>query len=88
MVYDETQHLHIGYYENGLDFEAVGLKQVENDVWDIYFNFLEHNLDEPSINFHKVEPFGCKILSISKIDLSSEEAAEYFKIWIEKEVKK
>lgn len=82
MTYDETQHLHISYNENGLDLEAVGFKQLDRDVWDVYFNFEEHNIDEPLIKFSRIIPFGCKIFSISSRDLSFEEATDYFKVWI------
>ncbi|UWS63492.1 DUF3986 family protein [Bacillus paralicheniformis] len=47
MNYDETQHLHISYDKNGLDLEAVGLKRLDVDVWDVYFNFQDHAMDEP-----------------------------------------
>ena len=31
-------HLHLGYYENSHDFEAVAFQQEENDKWDVYFD--------------------------------------------------
>ncbi|KKB73030.1 MULTISPECIES: DUF3986 family protein [Bacillus] len=86
MNYDETQHLHIRYNKKGLDLEAIGLKQLDVDVWDIYFNFEDHAIDKPTLKFSMIDPFGCRIFSISSSDLSIEHASKYFELWIELEL--
>ncbi|MDE1362858.1 MULTISPECIES: DUF3986 family protein [Bacillus] len=88
MNYDETQHLHISYNKKGLDLEAVGLKRQDVDVWDVYFNFQDHTMDEPPLRFSKIDPFGCKIFSITSKDLSEDEASQYFELWIKHELNK
>ncbi|MCY9389813.1 DUF3986 family protein, partial [Bacillus haynesii] len=70
MNYDETKHLHISYNKKGLDLEAIGLKRLDVDMWDVYFNFQDHSINEPPLRVSKVNPFGCKIFSIASKDLS------------------
>ncbi|MCY7769630.1 DUF3986 family protein [Bacillus haynesii] len=86
MNYDETRHLHINYNKKGLDLEAIGLKQLDVDIWDIYFNFQDHSLKEPPLRYSKIDPFGCKIFSITSNDLNIDEASQYFKLWIKHEL--
>ncbi|MCY7753504.1 DUF3986 family protein [Bacillus haynesii] len=88
MNYDETQHLHISYNKKGLGLEAVGLKRLDVDVWDVYFNFQDHTMDEPPLRVSKIDPFGCKIFSITSKDLSEDEATQYFELWIKFELNK
>ena len=88
MNYDEAQHLHISYNKKGLDLEAVGLKRLDIDVWDVYFNFQDHGIDEPPLSFSKIDPFGCNILSITSKDLKINEATQYFELWIKHELNK
>lgn len=33
----KTKHLHISYNKKGLDLEAIGLKRLDVDMWDVYF---------------------------------------------------
>lgn len=44
MLYDEGYHLHLGYYENGYDLEAVAFKRKADDIWDVFFNFEQYGL--------------------------------------------
>lgn len=47
--YDNSQHLHIGYYENNYDIEAIGYKRVDEDIWDVYFNFESYGINHISL---------------------------------------
>ncbi|MEK3971776.1 DUF3986 family protein [Bacillus pumilus] len=35
---DETMHLHVGYYEHGLDYEGVFFKSLETGRWLLFFD--------------------------------------------------
>lgn len=35
---DDTMHLHVGYYENGLDYEGVFFKSVDSGKWLLFFD--------------------------------------------------
>ncbi|WP_145685317.1 DUF3986 family protein, partial [Bacillus paralicheniformis] len=51
-------------------------------------NFQDHAIDEPPLKFSKIDPFGCKIFSITSKDLSEDEATQYFELWIKHELNK
>jgi hypothetical protein len=48
MPYDESQHLHVGYYEHGHDLEAVALKVKGRDLWHVFFPFEDYGLQVPA----------------------------------------
>ncbi|MGX9291381.1 DUF3986 family protein [Bacillus sp. A015] len=35
---DATMHLHVGYYENNLDYEGVFFKNLDSDKWLLFFD--------------------------------------------------
>ncbi|KSU69470.1 MULTISPECIES: DUF3986 family protein [Bacillus] len=35
---DDTMHVHVGYYEHGLDFEGVFFKSLETGKWQLFFD--------------------------------------------------
>lgn len=72
MNYDETKHLHISYNKKGLDLEAIGLKRLDVDMWDVYFNFQDHSINEPPLRVSKVNLF-----SIASKDLSIDDASQF-----------
>lgn len=37
MEFDDKFHLHVGYYENNNDIEAIFLKQKDKDVWYLFY---------------------------------------------------
>ncbi|WP_307892092.1 DUF3986 family protein [Bacillus swezeyi] len=49
----DKQHLHISCNRKGLDLEEAGLKQLDADVWDIYFNFQDHAMNEQDSVYFK-----------------------------------
>lgn len=42
MLFDETMHLHVGYYENNLDIEGIFLKVLDEDIWCLFYNDEEY----------------------------------------------
>jgi len=72
MRYDSRYHLHLGYYENGHDLEAVALKQEKEAVWDVFFNCNDEQADE----------FGSRIFSIFQDDLDYDTGSSLFARWL------
>ncbi|PCK20794.1 hypothetical protein CEY02_11695 [Bacillus pumilus] len=35
---DDTMHLHVGYYENGFDYEGVFFKSLDTGKWLLFFD--------------------------------------------------
>ncbi|MFP7283919.1 DUF3986 family protein [Bacillus altitudinis] len=35
---DDTMHVHVGYYEQGLDVEGVFFKSLETGKWQLFFD--------------------------------------------------
>ncbi len=81
-IYEQHQHAHLGYYENGYDLEAIGYKKVGIDEWDIFFE-PEHykNISVPQ-DFLYVLGYGHKIGVIYANDLSFEEGAVFLEKWL------
>ena len=74
MRYDSRYHLHLGYYENSHDLEAVALKQENEAVWDVFFNCNDEQSDE----------FGTRIFSITQDDLDYGTGSSLFARWLAK----
>ncbi|KKB35348.1 DUF3986 family protein [Bacillus thermotolerans] len=83
MLYDDTRHLHVGYYENGYDLEAVALKRQSEDQWDIFFPFEQYGL-KPAAQENEVsfEEFGTRIFSIPIKDLDYQLGSKKFEEWL------
>lgn len=82
-IYDTNLHLHIGYYENGLDYEATAYKRNQEDVWDIFFDFETYDIsssNQDKENYREYEGF--KIFSVNGKNLEYEEGAKKFKEWL------
>ncbi|MGX6445764.1 DUF3986 family protein [Neobacillus sp. K501] len=37
MIFDDRYHLHVGYYEEGHDLEAIFMKVQNEDKWCMFF---------------------------------------------------
>ncbi|MGD7022260.1 DUF3986 family protein [Rossellomorea vietnamensis] len=84
MNFEEHQHLHIGYYENGFDLEAVAYKIQGEDKWVVFLDaeqdlsifkgVLEH--------YNKNVSFGYKIFTVKTDDLSYESGQVRFIDWL------
>ncbi|MDQ0229037.1 DUF3986 family protein [Metabacillus malikii] len=82
MVYDDRYHLHIGYYENGHDIEAIALKRLNEDIWDIFFDFEFYGFQVPTEKSERLEYFGIKIFSIENEELDYFDGARKFEQWL------
>ncbi|MCM3729836.1 DUF3986 family protein [Neobacillus cucumis] len=40
ILYDDKYHLHLGYYDDNCDYEAIAFKRQLEDVWDIFFDII------------------------------------------------
>lgn len=83
MLYDERYHLHLGYYENGYDLEAVAFKRRSDDIWDIFFSFEQYGLRPiDQENDMSSEEFGTRIFSIQSKDLDYDFGSKRFEQWL------
>lgn len=84
VTYDEDAHVHLGYYEDGHDFEAIALKVSEEKAWHVFFAFAQYGLGIPhSLKRARHEPeFGTLIFTTS----SGTRAQKEFTRWVEGEV--
>ncbi|AZB43471.1 DUF3986 family protein [Bacillus sp. FJAT-42376] len=86
MLYDSRYHLHIGYYEKGLDFEAVAYKRELEDIWDVFFDFKFYNLKIPYGNRNfALQHVGIRIFSVKESDLDYDVGAQKFEEWLRSE---
>lgn len=81
--YEPDCHLHIGYYEDNDDFEATAYKRVNEDMWDIYFDFEVYGLEIPIIYQNQFrENIGAIIFTIQVDDLNYEIGYMQFSNWL------
>ncbi|PFA25680.1 hypothetical protein CN373_00485 [Bacillus cereus] len=82
-LYDPRYHLHLGYYENKYDFEAIAYKQKENNIWDIFFDFKMYMLALPAeYSKQSYENHGVHIFSIRTEDLDYNLGTSEFTKWL------
>jgi len=80
IVFDPTMHLHLGYYENNEDIEAVAYKVKNEEKWYV---FLEEDTSLSIRDQSKYWPsYGYHIFIIDGEDLSYEEGCERLKEWL------
>ncbi|OQO97297.1 hypothetical protein BSK33_17900 [Geobacillus sp. 44B] len=91
MKFDPNQHLHLGYYENNVDLEAVAYK-IQNVAYKIqngnkWVVFLDHEQDTTLVqkilnqyDYH--EKYGYKIFTIDADDLSYEVGSKLLEEWL------
>lgn len=75
-------HWHIGYYENGCDFEAVGYPN-RDGTWNIYF---EDYTEEEGLHVYNDKGDRVVVGKFLFKVVSREEAEEKFHKWIENEL--
>ncbi|MBO9129561.1 DUF3986 family protein [Bacillus sp. 165] len=81
-IYEQHQHAHLGYYENGYDLEAIGYKKEGIDEWDIFFEPKHYkNISIPQ-NFPYVPDYGYKLGVVYANDLSFEEGSAFLEKWL------
>ncbi|MGG1217299.1 DUF3986 family protein [Priestia endophytica] len=82
-IYDSNLHLHIGYYDNGLDYEATAYKRQQGDAWDVFFNFAAYNISSSNQDKENyLENEGFKIFSVRSKNLDYEDEAKKFEEWL------
>jgi len=81
VLYDDNYHLHLGYYENDFDLEAVAFKRQSQNIWDIFFDFEQYDLKKPSQG-NELKGFGTKIFSIEIEELDDHYGGKKFEQWL------
>ncbi|WP_240733064.1 DUF3986 family protein [Jeotgalibacillus sp. S-D1] len=81
MLYDDRYYLHLGYYENGYDLEAIAFKRKSQGVWDIFFDFERYGLENPNEK-NELNEFGIKIFSIEIQELDVDYGEVRYKQWL------
>lgn len=88
MEFDDRFHLHVGYYENDNDIEAIFLKQKDKDVWYLFFENEFYNLELSKEKYPESSDFGTLIgkYQASEDDMTFEYGSLLFKDFLNKEV--
>ncbi|WP_273124604.1 DUF3986 family protein [Bacillus weihaiensis] len=85
MIFDDRYHLHVGYYEDQQDLEAIFLKVKDQKIWCMFFenSFYKCNLAEE--HYPSIEGFGLLvgIYSIESEDLSVDQGSKLFKTFLD-----
>ncbi|MDN4527148.1 DUF3986 family protein [Fictibacillus fluitans] len=81
-AYDSNQHLHLGYYENSKDIEATAYKRANEDIWDVYIDLEEQQIEVKEPLFNYVEKIGYKIFSLIGKELDDNTSSEAFEKWL------
>jgi hypothetical protein len=80
LIFDDRYHLHVGYYKNQKDLEAIFLKVKDQKIWCMFLenDFYKLNLSEEE--YPAVKDFGLLIgiYLIESEDLSVEQGSELF----------
>ncbi|TSB47896.1 DUF3986 family protein [Alkalicoccobacillus porphyridii] len=83
VTFDHTQHMHVGYYEKGIDFEATFLKVAGQEKWCLYF---EQNFYQVVLHgdYSEDETFG-SLVAVINGDLTYELGCLVLKQFLERE---
>lgn len=83
ILYDDRYHLHLGYYENNCDFECVAFKRQSVDIWDIFFDFTQYDIEIITSKFElSSAEFGTRIFSIYTKELNYDVGVKRFEKWL------
>lgn len=78
MIFDDRYHLHVGYYEDGHDLEAIFMKVQNEDKWCMFF---DHEQYKTPINHHEFQfykGFGL-LVKVYHGDVAFENGSKLFK---------
>lgn len=80
MIFDDRYHLHVGYYEDQKDLEAIFLKVKGQKIWCMFFENSFYECDLPEEKYPSIKDFGLLvgIYSIESEDLSDEQGSKLF----------
>ncbi|ARA98707.1 DUF3986 family protein [Geobacillus thermodenitrificans] len=84
MKFDPNQHLHLGYYENNVDVEAVAYKLEHTNQWVV---FLDHEQDTTVVKrildqYDLHEKYGYKIFTVETDELSYDVGSKLLEEWL------
>ena len=80
--FDDNYHLHVGYYEDGYDLEAVFFKVKDEDKWCMFFDNDSYNILFNDKHYQRYEDFG---LLINQYQIKEEDMTyEYGSLIFEK----
>lgn len=82
--FDDTQHLHVGYYEDGKDIEGIFFKVAGEDTWCLFFepSFYQIHLHG---SYEWNSSFGALVLTLETEELTYERGCEFFKQFLQRE---
>ncbi|OLP65496.1 hypothetical protein BACPU_15840 [Bacillus pumilus] len=69
---DDTMHLHVGYYENDLDYEGVFFKSLDSGNWLLFFDQESYGIKLKQ-KYEKYDDFG---LLVGEYNLDDEHVEE------------
>jgi len=76
--YLSDRHIHIGYYENGHDVEAIAFQDQSTNSWDMFFND-SYDPGLFGLNVPRDNHFGVKIFS----EMNEDRLELRFHLWVE-----
>jgi len=83
ILYDDKYHLHLGYYEDNFDYEAIAFKRQLEDVWDVFFDFKGYGIKNITSKYELTfDPFGTRIFSIDNKEIDYNIGVQRFKQWL------
>jgi hypothetical protein len=80
MIFDDRYHLHVGYYKNQKDLEAIFLKVKDKKIWCMFIENNFYKLDLCEQEYPSLKDFGLLvgIYLIENEDLSVEQGSKLF----------
>ncbi|WP_226672120.1 DUF3986 family protein [Rossellomorea aquimaris] len=83
MIFDDRYHLHVGYYKNHNDIEAIFYKVKDQNIWCMFFDndYYKLNIQE---GYPAIKNFGLLIgiYPTESEDLSVEQGTELFEAFL------
>lgn len=87
MLFDERYHLHVGYYENSKDIEAILLKVKDENIWCMFIENDYYQLKISKKDYPSLDTFGLLIgiFNESTGEMSFEKGSELLKTFLRNE---
>jgi hypothetical protein len=87
MTFDERYHLHVGYYRENHDIEAVFFKVKEENVWCLFFESEFYNIELSNDKYSRSSEFGVLIgeYNCNEDEMTPEYGNSLFKYFLEEE---
>ena len=83
LQFDDSIHLHVGYYEDGYDLEGIFLKVTQEPIWCLFFNHNTYNLTlhHPE-RYPKSDDFGHLVGLYAQEEMNSQTGATHLKTFL------